>query len=114
MVLKDDERWVHTKPLCNGWASYNGPCGDPGCSDCYPGGLICRLCSDLKGECECDNCEECGKNWKEDYSQYCVCPFCSCIHCGEIERECNCENGFTADEHIQTDEEWKQTLKEIK
>ncbi len=99
MVLKSDERWSYTNKLCNGHANYNGPCGDPYCSDCFPGGLICKQCSELKGACECDNCEICGEDWEKFREEgYCVCPYCHCINCGDSEKNCNCPDGFEIEE----------------
>lgn len=88
-----DERWANTKKLCRGFASYYGPCGDPYCSDCYPGGQVCTTCNELRGDCECDACPNCGANWIENHEQYCICPFCSCVKCGEYEKDCKCFRG---------------------
>ena len=114
-----DERWVSTHRLCNGFASYNGPCGDPYCSDCYPGGEVCTQCSELKGCCECDNCEKCGEAWMEDYGkQYDECPHCVkyCMHCGELEQFHDpdiCTEDFESGE-IQTDQEHEDELVKIR
>ena len=84
-----DERWADTHKMCNGFASYYGPCGDPYCSDCYPGGRVCTQCGLLDGECECDNCDHCGEPF--DLKKWCVCPDCHCDDCGELKsRDCKC------------------------
>lgn len=93
--MSSDERWSSTRKLCNGFASYNGPCGADDCSDCYPGGQVCNQCGELRGACECDNCEICGEDWEEFREEgYCVCPHCHCINCGDPEEDCNCPDGF--------------------
>ena len=91
-----DERWAYTKGGCRGWGSYYGPCGDPYCSNCFPGGRVCRDCGLLDGECECDNCESCGCAWRYEFEGqgYEVCPYCHCEDCGETEKDCECKTGF--------------------
>ena len=71
------DRWVSAPALCRGFASYNGPCGDPGCGNCYPGARVCTQCSEMEGECECDNCEDCGELKDRD----CKCGTCPCPEC---------------------------------
>ena len=85
----NDERWVSAPGLCRGFSSYNGPCGDPACGNCYPGARGCTQCGEMEGDCECDNCEHCGEAF--DLEKYCVCPECRCEDCGELkDRDCKC------------------------
>ena len=91
--MQDDERWASTHKRCNGFASHYGPCGDPYCSDCFPGGRVCRDCSLLDGECECDNCKMCGEAWVHDFEGqgYDDCPYCYCENCGDSRDDCECK-----------------------
>ena len=95
--MSSDERWTNTHKLCNGFASYNGPCGDDYCSDCYPGGQVCNQCQELRGACECDNkiCSICDEDWTDKHEEgYEVCPQCHCMNCGDNEKDCKCPDGF--------------------
>ena len=115
-----DERWVDTHSMCNGFASYNGPCGDPYCANCYPGGEVCTDCKELKGCCECDNCSECGEAWMEEYGkQHDECPHCYkyCLWCGEAQSEHDedeCPNEEFEAEELETDAEFDKRREKIR
>jgi len=105
-----DERWASTKGGCRGFASYYGPCGDPFCSSCFPGGQVCRQCGELRGDCECDNCESCGCAWQTEFEGqgYEVCPYCHCEDCGDTEKGCECKTGFNNGDPKTNDEKRKE------
>jgi len=92
-----NERWkkkhwnsVPSRGGCGGFANYYGPCGDPACGSCFPGGqYACDKCERDAEDCECLACEHCGEEY--DHDEWEVCPDCHCEDCGELkEDKCKC------------------------